>query len=365
MAVKNNNSGNVVKDGNVQKIFPYKILNDLSSKLRSAEAQIVRDKQFYEAKIAEYEVKLEDYTRQNHLASSDGCEQVSLQSNRSEHAMPTDSIDDSKNGLNLVIKQLRQQVANLVYENNRYHLQLSNCQFCTSDTSFTEDSTTLDESISVSTAVTIPSSISPPTKSAMSSSVQALRSSSAQNVKNKDQAFITRMVKASCKLEVKYSTPPHKRKKNFFARKKRQSHVIPCEFSAIYHQLAAPEPELVSVPEPYPQVQWKSIWFKPVLPNPEPCPIFSCSQDPKFYQDHIPQCPCPDDPIIRAKFIKKDPFGTLPGYQTNAGVVAVPSTAVGGYVYCPDAQKWLLYATSGSIVSRGEKRGLTFMKRKG
>ena len=95
---------------------------------------------------------------------------------------------------------------------------------------------------------------------------------------------------------------------------------------------AAPEPDVVTVPDPYPQVHWNSVKFKPVLPNPEPCTVYSCSEDPKFYQDQIPQCPCPDDPIIFAKFLKKDPFGSLPGYQTNAVVVAVPSTAVGGYV---------------------------------
>ena len=32
-------------------------------------------------------------------------------------------------------------------------------------------------------------------------------------------------------------------------------------------------------------------------------------------------------------------FGTLPGYKTNLGVVAVPTTPVGGYVYFPDAKK--------------------------
>ena len=37
------------------------------------------------------------------------------------------------------------------------------------------------------------------------------------------------------------------------------------------------------------------------------------------------------------------PFGSLPGYQTNLGVVAVPTIPMGGYVYCPVAKKWFLF----------------------
>ena len=45
-------------------------------------------------------------------------------------------------------------------------------------------------------------------------------------------------------------------------------------------------------------------------------------------------------------FTLKNPFGTFPGYYTNQGVVAVPSTAVQGYIYCLDANKWVLAASA-------------------
>ena len=54
------------------------------------------------------------------------------------------------------------------------------------------------------------------------------------------------------------------------------------------------------------------------------------------------------------------PFGTLPGYKTSLGVVAVPTTPVGGYVYCPDAKKWVIFAeprSSPASVGRGTRKG--------
>ena len=59
-------------------------------------------------------------------------------------------------------------------------------------------------------------------------------------------------------------------------------------------------------------------------------------------------------------------FGTLPGYKTNLGVVAVPTTPVGGYVYFPDAKKWVLYAEpcSSPSAGRGTRRGGTPVARR-
>ena len=53
------------------------------------------------------------------------------------------------------------------------------------------------------------------------------------------------------------------------------------------------------------------------------------------------------------------PFWALPGFKTNFGVVPIPSTPVGGYVYCPDARKWVIFAEARSPPStgRGTRRG--------
>lgn len=170
----------------------------------------------------------------------------------------------------------------------------------------------------------------------------------------KDQAFITRIVKSLTKLEEKYRTPEHKRKRRLFTRKPRSSPIVPREFATIYHVLAAPEPEAVVVPDPLPHVRWNDIRFKPALPNPEQCPILSCSPDPEFYVDR-------DSPLFKCNYnfnygVSQNgkPFGALPGYTTNLGVVPVPSTPVGGYVFCPDAKKWVLFATAGRGIRRGD-----------
>ena len=39
------------------------------------------------------------------------------------------------------------------------------------------------------------------------------------------------------------------------------------------------------------------------------------------------------------------PFGTAAGFETNLGVVAPPTSPVGGYVY--PQRGWILYATPG------------------
>ena len=57
--------------------------------------------------------------------------------------------------------------------------------------------------------------------------------------------------------------------------------------------------------------------------------------------------------------VNGQPFGSLPGYKTNLGVVAVPTIPVGGYVYCPDAKKWVIFAEPPTSPSagRGTRRG--------
>ena len=188
----------------------------------------------------------------------------------------------------------------------------------------------------------------------------------------KDQAYITRLVRCLSKLEKKYSTPTHKRKPRLFKRKERTNTIVPKEFSSIFDHLAQPDPnDVKQIPGTiYPEVKWNLVKFKPVLPHPESCPLYSCSQDPSFYEDHITGCLNPrfKNARIQTKFLQRNPFGSLPGFVTNLGVVAVPEAPVGGYVYCPDARRWMIHATipstegggrssRGSLPSRARRRG--------
>ena len=367
-------------------MFPYKILNEMSAKLKNAEALLLQERNFYEAKIEKisnaYEEKLENIRCQKQLGSWCDCDKhpdlARQLFNRSDTKLPvpaftqtvqTELVNDSKDTVNDVIEQLKEKVSSLVYENNRYHLQISNCQFCTADTWSSNDSLSLtDESIRASTPLVQHHDMntvhSEPAEVVLSSSNILTEDGSRKTdttEKRKDKAFITRMVKSLTKLEEKYRTPEHKRKRRLFLRKQRTSPIVPKELATIYHVLAAPEPEAVTVPDPIPYVRWNDVRFKPALPHPEQCPIHSCSPDPEFYVDR-------DDPTFQCNYNYAygasqygKPFGALPGYRTNLGVVPVPSTPVGGYVYCPDSAKWVLFAEpfSPPTAGRGTRRGGT------
>ena len=265
--------------------------------------------------------------------------------------------------------QLKKKVAELVYMNNRYHLSISNCTVCTSD-----DEVSIIASTPVAASPdTLDSRISPVPCSDVPSSVQKRQADSVMKRKDKDKTFISKMMKTLNKLEAKYMTPEHKRKTRLFTRKQRSSSLVPKEFASIYYTLAAPEPKVVPFPDPFPHVRWSDVRFKPALPTPESCPVYSCSQDPGFYKEKrefrngsvIPTVSESD--FLRLARYNGQPFGSLPGYKTNLGVVGVPTTPVGGYVYCPDTSKWVLHAEppSSPSVGRRTRKGGTPMARRG
>ena len=343
----------VKNDEDTKTKFPYKILNDLATKLKAAEDQLTQERKFFEMKITKILAENE----------SNRCE-CTKSAPVSNKVKPEVLRDAFKDALFDEISKLNQEVSQLVYENNRYHLSISYCTVCTSDDEFS-DASVSEVSIKASTPVTSPDTFEPSISLFPCSGVpSSAEKRQANSVKIKDNNFISRMVKTLNKLETKYLTPEHKRKKRLFIRKEKTSPIVPKEFDTIYHVLAAPEPEPVAVSEPFPYVRWNEVRFKPALPNPELCPVHSCSQDPEFYQEKweyrngsvIPTITEPD-------FLRKDrdPFGTMPGYKTSLGVVSVPTTPVGGYVYCPDVKKWVLYAEPSSSPSagRGTRRGGT------
>ena len=311
----------VKKEENVVEKFPYRVLNDLSKKLKAAEATIA-------SMLAEREAL--------HCAKAK---------------------DDE-------INILKQKISDLTYENNRYHLAISNCTFCASDDPDDSDASSSNASITASIPVSF--GLQSSDQGSLSSTTPAwmpgleVKEKQADTVvRRKDKTFIKRMVMTLAKLETKYLTPEHKRKKRLFIRKVKTSPIVPKEFDTIYHVLSAPEPDAVTVADPFPHVRWNDVRFKPALPNPEQCPIHSCSSDPVFYVDR-------ESPSFQCNFNfdylasqNGRPFGALPGFKTNLGTVAIPSTPVGGYVYCPDARKWVIFAEARSPPStgRGTRRG--------
>ena len=78
----------VQQDEDAEMKFPYRILNDLSKKLKVAEATIAK-------MLGEREAR--------------------------------ENVENDK------INNLKRKISELAYENNRYHLAISNCTFCVSD----------------------------------------------------------------------------------------------------------------------------------------------------------------------------------------------------------------------------------------
>ena len=282
---------NVESDGNA-KIFPYRILNDLSKKLKSAEVKIAALLEERESHRCGPKISCEVC---NQAVLSESTDEVSTADRL--HGEGVANVD----AFNEEVCQLKKKVAELVYMNNRYHLSISNCTVCTSDDEFSDTSmsevstkasspatTSLDSlepSISPVPCSDVPSSGIPalPSRPLLSKSVETKQKDPV--IKSKDKTFIKRMVKTLTKLEAKYLIPEHKRKKRLFTRKQRSSPIVPRELASIYHVLAAPEPEAALVPDPFPHVRWDGVRFKPALPAPESCPVYSCYQDPGFNQE--------------------------------------------------------------------------------
>lgn len=125
--------------------FNYKIFNDMSAKLKAAEANVDEVRKRYQAKISaiveEYETKL----RHNFLQFQPASEQ-------NQQIEPTEC-DCKKEGDE--VDYLKKKVSQLTYDNNRYHLMLSNCTMCSDDHSF-EDSTSLFDSSTQSSLIPTP-----------------------------------------------------------------------------------------------------------------------------------------------------------------------------------------------------------------
>ena len=87
---------------------------------------------------------------------------------------------------------------------------------------------------------------------------------------------------------------------------------------------------------PCPTVSWAELRFKPSLPKPGHYPVYGVVQDPSFYKGGW------NNGWV-GPFYQPHPFGSLPGYRTNLGVVPVPTLPAGGYVWADE--EWVLHAT--------------------
>ena len=141
----------------------------------------------------------------------------------------------------------------------------------------------------------------------------------------------------------------------------KKSRVIPSELSMLWshsseifqeRQVSSPQAEII------PKVNWDKVNQGAMrrFPKPDWQPISSVSPLSSFYEK---SCKCPAmiakhyafhstwEPNVCShltQFEMNEPFGALPGYVTNLGVVPVPDTPIHGHVWDQASRDWILHA---------------------
>ena len=167
-------------------------------------------------------------------------------------------------------------------------------------------------------------------------------------------------------------------KKSKKRRKKRATKLLHPELLSLWDNvddLFAPK---VSVPRNQasnvPIVDWHKVnsRFIANIPAPTPQPLHGCSEDPEFYEHKTGRRCQPSGAVtwevIWSKFkTSKTPFGTKPGFLTDAGVITPDSNhqLVHGYIWSPSCQQYILHASFPGELERSEVSNRRRKKKRG
>ena len=124
-------------------------------------------------------------------------------------------------------------------------------------------------------------------------------------------------------------------------------------------------PKMPSTSSPsVPRVDWEKVnkRFISNIPEPSPKPLQGCSEDPEFYEHKTGRRCQPSGAVTwEIQWSKhkssKTPFGTKPGYLTDAGVISPDSNSfqvIHGYTWSPSCAQFVLHAEFQE--SKGPKR---------
>jgi len=163
----------------------------------------------------------------------------------------------------------------------------------------------------------------------------------------KGQGWITHMARRIDQLAKKYACPRDKRRST--NRKGKLPNIVAKEFAAIWRLLLAPAPPPIIVPDPRPVVNWNRLNTKQKrnLPTPVRCSLLGCAQDPDFYSKTKDVHACGRRVDTKPVFECAAPFGSLYGFWTSKGVVALPDMPVHGYICCQETGDWIIAAEGG------------------
>jgi len=177
---------------------------------------------------------------------------------------------------------------------------------------------------------------------------QSLPSSNLTDVRRhqakKGQGWITHMARRIDQLAKKYACPRDKRRSS--NRKGKLPNIVAKEFAAIWRLLLAPAPPPIIVPDPRPVVNWNRLNTnqKRNPPTPVRCSLRSCAQDPDFYSKTKDVHACSRRVDNKPVFDCAAPFGSLYGFWTSKGIVALPDIPVHGYICCQEMGDWIIAA---------------------
>ena len=168
--------------------------------------------------------------------------------------------------------------------------------------------------------------------------------------------FIRKALKAikAVAPNLKYK-PKHLRRKKF--------KVIPYEFASVWRNVSSifseeEEGSRHNQESFMPEVAWERVNVAALrkLPVPKNFPILSASPLPQFYSK-ADGCPkkCPQTSYVQGEtrqfpcscrlgYETTNPFGALLGFESNLGVVPVPSAPMFGHIWDADTSSWLLHA---------------------
>ena len=113
-------------------------------------------------------------------------------------------------------------------------------------------------------------------------------------------------------------------------------------------------PPAVSIPEvQYPTIDWTQVNTRNLthLPIPGAMAIHGCSQDPSHYEKkRVQGYNCME--WRPSTFEENFPFGHLPGFITDKGVIAFSSEVIHGHVWSVADHKWILHASIKKMEDR-------------
>ena len=147
-------------------------------------------------------------------------------------------------------------------------------------------------------------------------------------------------------------------------RKKIKAALIEPELRLLWHNsvgdLFAPSASEPSPPLSLPKINLSTVNKSMLnrLPDVIKAPIHSCSEDEKFYTKVVCQFYATkyvQTPTPQTQHQVPNPFGSLPGIETDLGIIPPPTEAIYGYVYSDG--KWRVKAENPSVPDPGGGRG--------